>query len=132
MEFRPLDPHKLDELAIKYLQQAIESFSFDFFDINDYIEAAKRKQSLIFGVFSPEMIGCFLVDLKAGKGRKVLIISLLGGYNLKLWREDLLKFMLDMGKQNQCTDFSMLARKGFEKICPELTLDACIYSMRLI
>lgn len=133
IDFKALDPNNLSEKAIIFLEKATGQSVCDFFDLNDYIEAAKQRKSLIFGAFDGEnMVGCFTIDLKAGKGRKVIILSLLGGEHIKLWRDDLVKFLFDMAKQNKCTDFSMLGRKGFGKLFPELTLDGCIYSRKLI
>lgn len=132
MEFRLIDPDEISEQAKKYLIDAIASTRIDLFDIDDYLDAARRKKSMIFGAFDEELTGCFTVEIKAAKDKKVLMVSILGGKDLKLWRDNLVAFLFDIASRNKCTDFSIIGRKGFEKMFPEVKLDACIYSVKLI
>lgn len=133
MEVKLLNCEKLTEIEIKLLEDGISNSPCMFYDINDYLQAAREHKTIIFGVYdTTETVGVFTVDLKVGKGLKVLILSLLAGKNIMSWRDDLSKFLFTLAEANKCTDFSVLGRKGFGKIFPELTLDGYIYSRKLI
>lgn len=131
MDFRPLDPFHLSEKAIKFLSEAIKTLNLDFWTIDEYVLSAQNLNITIMGVFDGDLIGCFTIETKQQKDRKILVLSLLGGANLSLWAQHLSDFLFLVAANNQCTDFSVIGRPGLARIFPQLTLDACIYSRKL-
>lgn len=133
VDFVQLDPFVLDAAVIKYLRAAVNYSPFNCLTIENYVEEAKINKKMIIGVYIADKItGAFVMHTNEGDQRKILMLSLLGGKQVKLWRDDLVEFILQMGKDNACTDFSMVGRKGWGKLFPELTLDGFIYSRKLI
>ena len=131
-----LNTDELSEKAIILLNLSLEASASPFYELEDYLEAVRRKQSLLFGLFNNNQLeAVFFIEIKAGKGKKILILSLFGWEgmeSMRNFRQFLVDFLFDIAKQNQCTDFTMLGPLAWKRIFPELILSGCVYTRRLI
>lgn len=133
VEFNKLNPEELSDIAVKFLSDAVVRSPSNFHSVDDYINSAKAKKNMIFGAYEGQnLIGSFILNISSGNGRHILILSLLGGKKIKSWRDELVEFLFAMADNNKCTDFSMVGRQGWGRLFPEMKLDGCIYSRRLI
>lgn len=122
----------LHRKAWDYLEEACKRTFIDIFTVDELVEEAKAGRTSIYVVTDLEnIIGCFNLCIRSNHGRLYLELQLLGGKNLKLWRDELVQFLFLMAKQHGCSRFTVIGRKGFEKVFPELKLFCCVYGHNL-
>lgn len=123
----PLHKHAYD-----YLKQACRRSRLAIMTPEQFIEQAKHGLTLIYIVTDTNnIIGCFTLCLKLTDNDTYLELPLLAGRGLKEWRDHLVNFLFEMAAANKCTRFTMIGRRGFEKLFPELTLLCCVYGRNL-
>lgn len=100
--------------------------------LNDLIGQAAFGQATIYLVKIDDFLcGCFVLSLRQHRDRRVLQLLALGGFKIRVWRDALVDFLFDAAKKSSCTDFSMIGRRGFGKLFPEMRHVACIYGLDL-
>lgn len=118
--------------AYQYLKEACRRSNLAFITPEDTIESARQGLVLIYMITDfTDIIGCFTLSLRPTRNDLFLELPLLAGKRLKEWRQHLVDFLFETAKDNHCTRFSMIGRKGFERLFPELKLLCCVYGRNL-
>lgn len=78
-----------------------------------------------------DVIGCFTLSLRNLQDGRILELPLLGGVGLAKWRDNLVEILFQIAAANRCTRFSMIGRRGFERLFPELEMLCCVYGRNL-
>lgn len=134
VDFVPWNPTflPLHKRAYEFLSSACKRSRLSVFTPEDVISQAKRKQlSIYLVIVDGEIIGCFTLSLRPARDDLYLELPLLGGKRLKEWRDELVKFLFEQAEAHECTRFTMIGRKGFEKLFPEIKLLCCVYGRNL-
>lgn len=122
----------LHKRAFDYLSEACKRSRLAIMTPEHTIRQARRAQAAIFVVTDiQEIIGCFVLTLRVSGNDRYLELPLLGGKWLKGWRDILVDFLFDYAAHHDCTKFTMIGRKGFERMFPEMKLLCCVYGRNL-
>lgn len=125
-------PLPLHKKAYGYLQEACKRSQLSVLTAEQTIQQAQQRLASIYVVTdNHEIIGCFVLSLRLTPQDKYLELPLLAGKYLKNWRTMLVDFLFEYANYNDCTKFTMIGRKGFERLFPELKLLCCVYGRNL-
>lgn len=122
----------LHRKAIEYLDLACKRSQLGVFTSEQTIRQAKDGFASIYMVMeNHEVIGCFTLCLRSDGKDLYLELPLLGGKKLSQWRHELVDFLFYEAAHSKCTKFTMVGRKGFERLFPEMKLLCCVYGRNL-
>jgi len=122
----------LHKQAYDYLSEACKRARLSIITPEHTIEQARKDLCLIYQVIDTnEIIGCFTLCFRTTDNDYYLELPLLAGKRLMEWRDFLVEFLFKIAADNNCTKFTMIGRKGFERLFPELSLLCCVYGRNL-
>lgn len=122
----------LHKAAFDYLDKACKRSRLSIMTPEHTIAQARRNQASIYLVTNgQEIIGCFTLTLRTSDKDKYLELPLLGGASIATWRDMLVDFLFSYAEYYKCTKFTMIGRKGFERMFPEMKLLCCVYGRNL-
>jgi hypothetical protein len=122
----------LHKVAHDYLISACAHSHLAILTAEQVIKSVTEGNGTIFIVIdNAEIIGCFTLSIRTNAADKYLELPLLAGMRLKAWRDDLVAFLFSVAGANKCTKFTMIGRKGFNRLFPELKLLTCVYGRNL-
>lgn len=124
----PDDIRFISSKSVEYLKSAHD----EFFGLFDALEKAKNQEGFIFEVRSKgELLGCFYLRFIQNHLGKVMNLELLGGQKILSWRDDFVRFINLIAKDEHIDEFTYLGRKGFAKFFDGLKYVASIYRHKL-
>lgn len=131
----------LPDKAKEYLAQACRRTQISFITLEQTIEDACQGRCSVYLVYEKrehtpnfatiDLVGCVTLSLRKTPKDLLLELPLMGGENLRSWRDDLVEFLFQKASEHKCTRFTMIGRKGFERLFPELSLLCCVYGRNL-
>lgn len=140
IEWRP-KYFALPDKALEFISSACAHTQLSFMTPEQTISQARQGKCSIYLVYktkeySPkfatiDLVGCLTLSLRDTGKDLFLELPLMGGENLREWRDDLVDFLFRKAEQHKCTRFSMIGRRGFERLFPELKLLCCVYGRNL-
>lgn len=140
IEWRPKF-FSLPDQAIQYIKDACERTQLSVLTPEHTIQQAREGKCRIYLIYkekdhspkfrSIDLMGCFTLCLRETAKDKFLELPLLGGRELRSWRDEFVKFLFERAAEHKCTRFTMIGRKGFERLFPEMKLLCCVYGRNL-
>lgn len=115
----------LDIATREFLRIASETPPTSEFTVAMALEQALSGECLIYAVINPESIGALVLKVEG----ESLTVLLLGGENIKSWRDDAKAHVLKVMKQLGSKHLVIIGRIGWLKIFPELDFVAVIYAL---
>lgn len=132
VSFTPCEPNELPLEALTFLKRACDAAQLSVVTLDGTLQAAIARKTAIYLIKrDDDLIGCMTLSLRETSKDRFLELPLLSGVNLRSWRDDLVKFIFDQGDLYGCNRFTMIGRKGFERLYPELSLITCVYGRDL-
>lgn len=126
------DKFPLHKRAYAYLEKACKRSRLSVFTPEQAISQARKNLASIYLITEgQEIIGCFTLSIRTTSKDKYLELPLLGGAGIGRWRSMLVDFLFQYAEYYHCTKFTMIGRKGFEKLFPEMKLLCCVYGRNL-
>ena len=129
----PTDLDSLPEIAITWLQNAIDRTPASTSRLNITLDIAKKGYGDIFLITAgEEMTGvCYLLTYDTKDG-KVLSPVLVGGKNMSRWKKDFHEFLYKVAERiNPEVIVRFIARKGWGKEFPDCKVIGHIYEHRI-
>lgn len=140
IEWRPRY-FNLPDKAKEFLYDACQRTQLSVITLEETIEQASKGKCSIYLVYktkehspkfaSIDLVGCLTLSLRETERDLFLELPLMGGEDLRSWRDDLVDFLFQKAEQHKCTRFTMIGRKGFERLFPEMKLLCCVYGRNL-
>jgi len=118
--FQKTEPDKLPFEALKFLENALNKTPS-----NDEELWETLKTGEIYVISREKIVGCIHLEFHPD----LMNIVLLGGENIKYWRDDLYKFCIDLIKSRGIHHICILGRHGWGSIFKELTPIGMIYHL---
>lgn len=130
VEFRLVAPDRIRHIPRKslgYLKSASLAVT-NYLEVDIALDQARHGQGCIYEtLLDSRLTGCFFFNYVTNHLGRTMNLILLGGERLPLWAADLSRFLNTLCHENEIDQFTMLGRKGFEKLFPELEPIACVY-----
>lgn len=117
----------IDE-TMAYIDSSSKESPFSFVDAKSMKEDWQKGHALVATCLNNNVvIGGFVFTIKYQNDLKYLVLNLFHGRDMKIWRDEFVKFIFKLAEANECTDFYMLGRKGWGRLFPEMEHIACVY-----
>lgn len=129
IEFRRVAVDDLLPQARKYLAEAVRRTPASTDRIDITLEMAK-KYGEIYTVYDTQLTGCLYLLTYNTKEGKILSPVLVGGKNLKKWRNELFNFLADELKKVDGVAVRYIGRKGWLKTFPTCRNIGTIYEWK--
>jgi hypothetical protein len=69
--------------------------------------------------------------ITAPSGVKLLDAILAGGADRRLWQRPIVERLKDFAKEEECSSFQLLGRKGWERVYPEFKVEQIVMEFRI-
>ncbi len=123
MQFILTDPDDLPLEALNYLQKAIDKAQKSDVKLSNILDEARKGEGSIFVIKSDKIVGALYVQVFS----KVLNVVLLGGDNIKDWKDDYSAFIKKTLKEYNLSHLCIIGRNGWGKVFKELKPLGTIY-----
>lgn len=124
----PDDIRFISSKSVEYLKSAHNEFFGPF----DALDKAKNQEGFIFEVRSKgDLLGCFYLRFLDNHLGKTMNLELLGGQKMFSWKDDFVRFVYQIAKDEHVDEFVYLGRKGFSKFFDGLEYVASVYRCKL-
>ena len=131
VKFELKDPASLCIQSLNFLEEACKKSQLSILTVANCLQVAREGKAFIYEIYDEQLIGCMTLSIRESGTHRYLELPLLGGRNIVLWRDDLVKFLFEQAKKHNCNKFTMIGRKGFERLFPEMRLLCCVYGRDL-
>lgn len=116
-------------IAIKYLQDTISNTPGCIDTVEEIIEAIDSGAASLFLVEkNTEVYGVIFATIIDNPNGKNILNGIMGGKNLKLWKNELLEFLRELTKITD-TELCLITRKGWQRIYPEFRITGYVYTL---
>lgn len=130
VEFERHRPDNIPELAKNWLYAASKRTGISFLNADEYIKNCDKKEIHIYTITDRDALkACFCVVFHLDG--KIMSLVLLGGEDVKSWRDEFVEFLFATAKKNGAVQFTMMGPLAWGKLFPELKLMSCVFGINL-
>lgn len=122
---RTIDP---SEIAIRYIKIAVKRTPANTAEASALIRNIRNNKGDLFLILDNyNTVGIvYIITYPTVEGR-IICPVLVGGENIKLWHNDLRRFLIDLKQRSKAIAINFIARKGWERLYPECKNIGTIY-----
>ena len=128
-EFERHRPENLPEQAAEWLRMAAKRTEIGYIDADEYIKASGMTNDVQLYTIEcdGELCAAFCLTFRETAKGIVMQLVLLGGKDVKKWRDALVEFMEATAAKFSCVWFTMMGPDAWGKLFPEIKKHVCIF-----
>jgi hypothetical protein len=128
IEFERHRPDNLPVQCKEWLIAASKRTGISYLDVDKIIASCLTRDVQIYSMEEAGVLkACFCLNFH----NKTMNLLLLGGEDVKSWRDDLVRFLFATAKYEECTEFTMMGPLAWKRLFPEVTLRTCVFGRNL-
>lgn len=133
--FTPISYNQVYSLSYEariFLEQAANRPPASEIDAIEAMTMVAKGDALLFTIEVDEVLnGIFFVVFGKTADGKIMNISMLGGKNMKLWKDQFYDYCVSFAKEAGCAEIVLMTSLAIGRIFPSLKLVGGIFSLKI-